>query len=148
MEVVDTDSMQQANLSEELKSQLQDILSGIISTLDVYDVIKDDDQYYIVNLKNNEIIFENIHLSVVANIIASALNTGEEVSHTAIDNMLKYENNAISKMVECQIYEQLSSEATDYEKGTLYEIKLQEAELKSQSAIDHLLRNAENILPA
>ena len=144
---MDTDSMQQTSLSEDLKIQLHDILSGIISTLDVYDVIEDDGNYFVVNLKNNDIIYENINLHVVANIIASALNTGEEVNTNAIEQMLKYEHNAVSKMVECQIYEQLADDTEDFDKNTLYEIKLQEAELKSQSAIENIVRSAENILP-
>ena len=54
MDKPDIDSMHQLNESD-LKTQLQDILSGIISTLDIYEVIDNGDTYDIVNLKNNDI---------------------------------------------------------------------------------------------
>ena len=48
--------MQQTSQSENnLSEQLQEILSGIISTLDVYDVIDDGTNYSVINLKNNEV---------------------------------------------------------------------------------------------
>ncbi len=44
METVDTDYMQQTNLSDiDVSGQLEEVLSGIISKLDVYDVIDDGD---------------------------------------------------------------------------------------------------------
>ena len=61
METVDTDYMQQTNLSDtDLSGQLQEVLSGIISKLDVYDVIDDGINYSVINLKNNDIVFENL----------------------------------------------------------------------------------------
>ena len=81
--------MQQKNHSEfDLQEQLQDILSGIISTLDVYDVIDDGTNYSVINLKNDDIMYENINLRLVANVIAAALNTGEEYSDYSITKLL------------------------------------------------------------
>ena len=63
METVDTDYMQQANLSDtDVSGQLEEVLSGIISKLDVYDVIDDGMNYSVINLKNNNIIFENLNI--------------------------------------------------------------------------------------
>ena len=67
MDKTDIDYMQQVNESD-LKSQLQEVLSGIIATLDIYEVVDNGDTYDIVNLKNNEILCEEIHLNIVANI--------------------------------------------------------------------------------
>ena len=81
METVDTDYMQQTSLSDiNLSEELEDILSGIISKLDVYDVISDGHNYSVINLKNNDVLFEDLNLRMVGNVIAAALNTGEEVS--------------------------------------------------------------------
>ena len=131
METVDTDYMQQTSLSDiDLSEQLQDVLSGIISKLDVYDVIDDGINYSVINLKNNNIVFENLNIRLVGNVIAAALNTGEQVSFNAIDRLIKHEHQAVSKMVEISLYEELVDNTEDFEKQTLYEIKLQEAELK------------------
>ena len=76
METVDTDYMQQTNLSDiDVSGQLEEVLSGIISKLDVYDVIDDGMNYSIINLKNNDVIFENLNIRMVGNVIAAALNT-------------------------------------------------------------------------
>ena len=105
METVDTDYMQQTNLSDiDVSGQLEEVLSGIISKLDVYDVIDDGINYSVINLKNNEIVFENLNLRMVGNVIAAALNTGEEVSFNAIDRLIKHEHTAVSKMVEINLY--------------------------------------------
>lgn len=147
METVDTDYMQQTSLSDiDLSEQLQDVLSGIISKLDVYDVIDDGINYSVINLKNNNIVFENLNIRLVGNVIAAALNTGEQVSFNAIDRLIKHEHQAVSKMVEISLYEELVDNTEDFEKQTLYEIKLQEAELKCKNAIDKLLHNARQII--
>jgi len=147
METVDTDYMQQTSLSDiDLSEQLQDVLSGIISKLDVYDVIDDGINYSVINLKNNNIVFENLNIRLVGNVIAAALNTGEQVSFNAIDRLIKHEHQAVSKMVEINLYEELVDNTDDFEKQTLYEIKLQEAELKCKNAIDILLHNARQII--
>jgi hypothetical protein len=147
METVDTDYMQQTNLSDtDLSGQLQEVLSGIISKLDVYDVIDDGINYSVINLKNNDIVFENLNLRMVGNVIAAALNTGEAVSFNAIERLIKHEHHAISKMVEINLYEELVKSTDDFDKQTLYEIKLQEAEIKCKTAIDKLLHNARQII--
>ena len=147
METVDTDYMQQTNLSDiDVSGQLEEVLSGIISKLDVYDVIDDGINYSVINLKNNEIVFENLNLRMVGNVIAAALNTGEEVSFNAIDRLIKHEHTAVSKMVEISLYEELVDTTDDFEKQTLYEIKLQEAELKCKSAVNKLLHQARQII--
>ena len=139
--------MQQKNHSEfDLQEQLQDILSGIISTLDVYDVIDDGTNYSVINLKNDDIMYENINLRLVANVIAAALNTGEEYSDYCITKLLEHEQRAVSKMVETSIYEQLLENAEDIDKETLYEIKLNEADLKCKDAMSKLLISAQNII--
>lgn len=139
--------MQQKNHSEfDLQEQLQDILSGIISTLDVYDVIDDGTNYSVINLKNDDIMYENINLRLVANVIAAALNTGEEYSDYSITKLLEHEQRAVSKMVETSIYEQLLDNAEDIDKETLYEIKLNEADLKCKDAMSKLLISAQNII--
>ena len=139
--------MQQKNHSEfDLQEQLQDILSGIISTLDVYDVIYDGTNYSVINLKNDDIMYENINLRLVANVIAAALNTGEEYSDYSITKLLEHEQRAVSKMVETSIYEQLLENAEDIDKETLYEIKLNEADLKCKDAMSKLLISAQNII--
>lgn len=139
--------MQQKNHSEfDLQEQLQDILSGIISTLDVYDVIDDGTNYSVINLKNDDIMYENINLRLVANVIAAALNTGEEYSDYSIIKLLEHEQRAVSKMVETSIYEQLLENAEDIDKETLYEIKLNEADLKCKDAMSKLLISAQNII--
>ncbi len=139
--------MQQKNHSEfDLQEQLQDILSGIISTLDVYDVIDDGTNYSVINLKNDDIMYENINLRLVANVIAAALNTGEEYSDYSITKLLEHEQRAVSKMVETSIYEQLLENAEDIDKETLYEIKLNEADLKCKDAMSKLLISAQNII--
>ena len=52
--------MQQTSQSEvNLSEKLQEILSSIISTLDVYDVIDDGTNYSVINLKNEDILYEN-----------------------------------------------------------------------------------------
>jgi hypothetical protein len=130
--------MHQLNESD-LKTQLQDILSGIISTLDIYEVIDNGDAYDIVNLKNNDIVVENIHLSVVADIVSAAMNTGEELNISTVDKILETERYAVSKMVEVKIYEELSDNASSVDKLAIYETKLTEAEHKSQNAINNLL---------
>ena len=107
MDNPDIDYMQPTNESE-LKDQLEDILSGIISTLDIYDVIDNGSTYDIINLKNSNMLYEDINLKIVANIIASALNTGEEVNQSSIDKVLETEKYAVSKMVEVKIYEELT----------------------------------------
>ena len=142
-----TNSMQQKNHSEEnLQEQLQEVLSGIISTLDVYDVIDDGTNYSVINLKNDDILYENINLRIVANVIAAALNTGEEVSDYSISKLLEFEQRAVSKMVETGIYEELLNNAEDFDKETLYEIKLNEADLKCKDAMSKLLVSAQNII--
>lgn len=142
-----TNSMQQKNHSEEnLQEQLQEVLSGIISTLDVYDVIDDGTNYSVINLKNDDILYENINLRIVANVIAAALNTGEEVSDYSISKLLEFEQRAVSKMVETGIYEELLNHAEDFDKETLYEIKLNEADLKCKDAMSKLLVSAQNII--
>ena len=75
MDNPDIDYMQPTNESE-LKDQLEDILSGIISTLDIYDVIDNGSTYDIINLKNSNMLYEDINLKIVANIIASAISLG------------------------------------------------------------------------
>jgi hypothetical protein len=147
METVDTDYMQQTNLSDiDVSGQLEEVLSGIISKLDVYDVIDDGMNYSIINLKNNDVIFENLNIRMVGNVIAAALNTGEQISYNAIDRLIKHENQAVSKMVEISLYEELVDTTDDFEKQTLYEIKLQEAELKCKSAVNKLLHQARQII--
>jgi len=147
MVIVGTNSMQQKNHSEEnLQEQLQEVLSGIISTLDVYDVIDDGTNYSVINLKNDDILYENINLRIVANVIAAALNTGEEVSDYSISKLLEFEQRAVSKMVETGIYEELLNNAEDFDKETLYEIKLNEADLKCKDAMSKLLVSAQNII--
>lgn len=139
--------MQQKNHSEfDLQEQLQDILSGIISTLDVYDVIDDGTNYSVINLKNDDIMYENINLRLVANVIAAALNSGEEYGDYSITKLLEHEQRAVSKMVETSIYEQLLENAEDIDKETLYEIKLNEADLKCKDAMSKLLISAQNII--
>jgi len=138
MDKPDINSMHQLNESD-LKTQLQDILSGIISTLDIYEVIDNSDTYDIVNLKNNDIVVENIHLNVVADIISAAMNTGEELNISTVDKILETERYAVSKMVEVKIYEELSDNASSVDKLAIYETKLTEAEHKSQNAINNLL---------
>ena len=139
--------MQQTSQSENnLSEQLQEILSGIISTLDVYDVIDDGTNYSVINLKDNDILYEDINLRLVANVIAAALNTGEEINETAVRKLLEYEKRAVSKMVETGIYEELIKNAEDYDKETLYEIKLQEADLKCKKAMNDLLLSAQTII--
>lgn len=138
MDKPDIDSMHQLNESD-LKTQLQDILSGIISTLDIYEVIDNGDAYDIINLKNNDIVVENIHLNVVADIISAAMNTGEELNISTVDKILEIERYAVSKMVEVKIYEELSDNASSVDKLAIYETKLTEAEHKSQNAINNLL---------
>ena len=147
METVDTDYMQQTNLSDiDVSGQLEEVLSGIISKLDVYDVIDDGMNYSIINLKNNDVIFENLNIRMVGNVIAAALNTGEQISYNAIDRLIKHENQAVSKMVEISLYEELVDTTDDFEKQTLYEIKFQEAELKCKSAVNKLLHQARQII--
>jgi len=139
--------MQQTNLSDiDVSGQLEEVLSGIISKLDVYDVIDDGMNYSIINLKNNDVIFENLNIRMVGNVIAAALNTGEQISYNAIDRLIKHENQAVSKMVEISLYEELVDTTDDFEKQTLYEIKLQEAELKCKSAVNKLLHQARQII--
>ncbi len=138
MDKPDINSMHQLSESD-LKTQLQDILSGIISTLDIYEVIDNGDTYDIVNLKNNDIVVENIHLNVVADIISAAMNTGEELNISTVDKILEIERYAVSKMVEVKIYEELSDNASNVDKLAIYETKLTEAEHKSQNAINNLL---------
>ena len=54
-----TDYMRQTSQSEvNLSEKLQEILSSIISTLDVYDVIDDGTNYSVINLKNEDILYE------------------------------------------------------------------------------------------
>jgi hypothetical protein len=119
METVDTDYMQQTNLSDiDVSGQLEEVLSGIISKLDVYDVIDDGMNYSIINLKNNDVIFENLNIRMVGNVIAAALNTGEQISYNAIDRLIKHENQAVSKMVEISLYEELVDTTDDFEKQT------------------------------
>ncbi len=138
MDKPDINSMHQLNESD-LKTQLQEILSGIISTLDIYEVIDNGDTYDIINLKNNDIVVENIHLNVVADILSAAMNTGEELNISTIDKILEIERYAVSKMVEVKIYEELSDHASNVDKLAIYETKLTEAEHKSQNAINNLL---------
>ena len=83
---------------------------------------------------------------MVGNVIAAALNTGEQISYNAIDRLIKHENQAVSKMVEISLYEELVDTTDDFEKQTLYEIKLQEAELKCKSAVNKLLHQARQII--
>ena len=138
MDKPDINSMHQLNESD-LKTQLQEILSGIISTLDIYEVIDNGDTYDIINLKNHDIVVENIHLNVVADILSAAMNTGEELNISTIDKILEIERYAVSKMVEVKIYEELSDHASNVDKLAIYETKLTEAEHKSQNAINNLL---------
>ena len=139
--------MQQTSQSEvNLSEKLQEILSSIISTLDVYDVIDDGTNYSVINLKNEDILYENINLRLVANLIAAALNTGEDINESYLNKLLENERRAVSKMVETGIYEELVSNAEDFDKETLYEIKLQEADLKCKKAMSDLLLCAENII--
>ena len=145
MDKTDIVSMQEINESD-LKSQLHDILGGIIATLDIYEVIDNGDTYDIVNLKNNDIVCEEIHLNVVANIVSAALNTGEELNISTIDKILQTEKYAVSKMVEVKIYEELSENAKDVDKLTIYETKLTEAEHKSQNAINNLLSQCQLLI--
>ena len=49
-------------------------------------------------------------------------------------------------MVETSIYEELLKNADDFDKETLYEIKLQEADLKCKKAMSELLLSAQNII--
>jgi hypothetical protein len=147
METVDTNYMQQTSLSDlDLSSQLEEVLSTIISKLDVYDVIDDGINYSVINLKNNDVLFEDLNLRMVGNVIAAALNTGEDVSYSAIDKLIKYERKAVSKMVEINLYEELVDASTDYDQQDLYEIKLQEAELKCKTAISKILHHARQII--
>jgi hypothetical protein len=147
METVDTDYMQQTSLSDiNLSEELEDVLSNIISKLDVYDVINDGHNYSVINLKNNDVLFEDLNLRMVGNVIAAALNTGEEVSYSAIEKLIKYERQAVSKMVEINLYEELVDVATDYDQQDLYEIKLQEAELKCKTAVSKILQHARQII--
>ena len=127
MDNPDIDYMQPTSESE-LKDQLEDILSGIISTLDIYDVIDNGSTYDIINLKNSNMLYEDINLKIVANIIASALNTGEEVNQSSIDKVLETEKYAVSKMVEVKIYEELTESSDNFDRLTIYETKLTEAE--------------------
>ena len=83
---------------------------------------------------------------MVGNVIAAALNTGEEVSYSAIEKLIRYEQQAVSKMVEINLYEELADNTTDYDKQDLYEIKLQEAELKCKTAVNKILHNARLII--
>jgi len=139
--------MQQTSQSEvNLSEKLQEILSSIISTLDVYDVIDDGTNYSVINLKNEDILYENINLRLVANLIAAALNTGEDINESYLNKLLENERRAVSKMVETGIYEELVSNAEDFDKETLYEIKLQEADLKCKKAMSELLLSAQNII--
>tara|TARA_B100001057_G_C22454134_1_gene796225 strand:+ start:216 stop:641 length:426 start_codon:yes stop_codon:yes gene_type:complete len=139
--------MRQTSQSENnLSEQLQEILSGIISTLDVYDVIDDGTNYSVINLKNDDILYEDINLRLVANVIAAGLNTGEELNESAVRKLLEYERRAVSKMVETGIYEELVKNAEDYDKEILYEIKLQEADLKCKKAMNNLLLSAQTII--
>ena len=91
-------------------------------------------------------MYENINLRLVANVIAAALNTGEEYSDYSITKLLEHEQRAVSKMVETSIYEQLLENAEDIDKETLYEIKLNEADLKCKDAMSKLLISAQNII--
>lgn len=147
MVVVDTNSMRQKSQSEvDLQEQLQEVLSSIISTLDVYDVIDSGTSYSVINLKNNDVLYEDVNLRLVANVIAAALNTGDEISDYSINKLLAYEQRAVSKMVETGIYEELLDNVTDPDKETLYEIKLNEAELKYKDSMNKLLLSAQNII--
>jgi hypothetical protein len=139
--------MQQTSLSDiNLSEELEDVLSNIISKLDVYDVINDGHNYSVINLKNNDVLFEDLNLRMVGNVIAAALNTGEKVSYSAIEKLIKYERQAVSKMVEINLYEELVDVATDYDQQDLYEIKLQEAELKCKTAVSKILQHARQII--
>ena len=140
MDNPDIDYMQPTNESE-LKDQLEDILSGIISTLDIYDVIDNGSTYDIINRKNSNMRYEDINLKIVADIIASALNTGEEVNQSSIDKVLETEKYAVSKMVEVKIYEELTESSDNFDRLTIYETKLTEAEHKSAKAVDKLLHH-------
>jgi len=147
METVDTDYMRQTNQSDiDLSQQLTEILSGIISKLDVYDVVDDGLNFSVINLKNNSLVYENINLRMVANVIAAAFNTGDTISHSAIDKLIQQEHRAVSKMVEVNLYEELIEQADTLDKETLYEIKLQEAELKCKSSIQKVLLHAQQII--
>ena len=147
METVDTDYMQQTSLSDiDLSTQLTEVLSGIISKLDVYDVIDDGLNFSVINLKNDTLVYENISLRMVANIIAAAFNTGDTISHSAIEKLIQNEHRAVSKMVEINLYEELIELADTLDKETLYEIKLQEAEIKCRSAIQKVLLHAQQII--
>jgi len=75
METVDTDYMRQTNQSDiDLSQQLTEILSGIISKLDVYDVVDDGLNFSVINLKNNSLVYENINLRMVAKVILLLTN--------------------------------------------------------------------------
>lgn len=145
MDKTDIDFMQQVNESD-LKSQLQEVLSGIIATLDIYEVVDNGDTYDIVNLKNNEIVCEEIHLNIVANIVAAAMNTGEDLNMSTIDKILKTEKYAVSKMVEVKIYEELTENSTNFDRMAIYETKLTEAEHKSSNAINNLLSQCQLLI--
>ncbi len=145
MDKPDIDSMHQINDSD-LKTQLQEILGGIIATLDIYEAIDNGESYDIVNLKNNDILFEDVNLNIVANIIAAALNTGDEVNISTVESILKTEKYAVSKMVEVKIYEELSENATDLDKLAIYETKLTEAEHKSSNAVEKLLSQCQSLI--
>ena len=140
MDKPDIDYMQPTTESD-LKGQLQDILSGIISTLDIYDVIDNGDTFDIINLKNSDMLYEDINLQIVANIIASALNTGEDINSSTIERVLEVERYAVSKMVEVKINEELTESSENFDRLTIYEAKLTEAEHKSASAVDKLLHH-------
>jgi (2Fe-2S) ferredoxin len=150
MVVVVTNYTQQEKQSSQtessLQEQLQDVLSGIISTLDVYDVVDDGTNFSVINLKNDQLLYENINLRLVANVVASALNTGEPISEHAVSKLLEHEQRAVSKMVETAIYEDLIENAKTLDQETLYEIKLQEADLKCKNAMEKLLHSAHNII--
>lgn len=148
METVDIDSMQTTNQSEnDLRLQLEDILSNIISTLDIYDVVESNGTYSVINLKNDNILYEDIQLKVVADVITAALNTGEDVFDHAISKLLEVEKVAVSKMMEVHIYESLVGTTSDMDRLPVYESKLTEAEIRSKRAVSDLVRTAENILP-
>jgi len=49
-------------------------------------------------------------------------------------------------MVEVNLYEELIEQADTLDKETLYEIKLQEAELKCKSSIQKVLLHAQQII--
>jgi hypothetical protein len=86
-------------------------------------------------------LYEDINLQIVANIIASALNTGEDINSSTIERVLEVERYAVSKMVEVKIYEELTESSENFDRLTIYEAKLTEAEHKSASAVDKLLHH-------